>query len=146
MRKVNKGVAKVERETYFFVYKRGTEIIIVHGVVRMDYYSEVMTLSGGTGIQGGAGLFCNTLEEAFDVEDNFEELFDNTKSVEEFAPKKQVSVEVDKLLDFEAKVVENGFTILSTDKEEDDEENGSETGFEQKIPSDGQVPDSSVPM
>lgn len=125
--------------TFFFVYRKpSTEIDIVHGVLNMDYHSEVMTVRGGIRVHGSTGIFCNTVDEAILVEKNFNELMDDDLPVEDFAPQgKEIPKEDSFVLEIEEKEIHNGIriTIETEDLSEREE-----------TPGDGEIQDPSIPM
>ncbi len=110
-RKTGERKTKQEnRVVYFFVYRKGREIDIIHNVTRMDYHTEVETVAGPTGVTGSQGIFCNTIDEAFLVEKNFDALMDDELTPGDFIPNRS-PIPDDKPLDIEEKMIHNGIRL-----------------------------------
>lgn len=106
---MSKNKRPVER--FYFVYKKRDGVIeIVHEVVKLSYHDEVETAYGKIAVKGSEGIFCNTIDEAFAVERNFDFLMDDSVGPEEFNPVKW-EVPKEEILDIELKVLHNGILL-----------------------------------
>lgn len=107
-------------ESFFFVYKKGREVIIEHEVTKMNYHEEVETVYGKIGVMGSEGIFCNTIDEAFEVERNFDALMDDSLEVAQFTPVKP-EIPEEETLDIELKVLHNGILLDGISETEEPE-------------------------